>query len=84
MGQRLTARAGKVDNRDAEDHDRDADRRADAGKPALDSFDRYGDRRDEKSPGIHPRGRPAAQRGVEPEVNQHLPADDQIRELRIQ
>ena len=51
---------------------------------ALDAsgFDHDRDGRDEERPCIYARGRPPAERGVEPEVDHHLPADDQVSELR--
>ena len=60
------------------------DHRAGTGQRAADGFDHDRHDRDEERPGIHARGRPSAQRCVEPDVDEYLAADDQVCELRDQ
>jgi hypothetical protein len=73
-----------VDDRDADDHDDDADGGGEAGERSLGGVDENGDDGDEERPGVDAGGWPAGQRGVEADVDEHLAADDQVGELRDQ
>jgi hypothetical protein len=66
----------QVDDRDADHHDDDADRGGDAGECAADGFNRDCDDGHEEGPRVDAGGGPAAERGVESEVDEHLAADD--------
>ena len=63
---RCRFRTWMVDNRHAEDHERNADCRAEAGQRSANGFDHDRDGRDEERPCIHTRGRPRLSAALNP------------------